>query len=107
MGTKRKVRSMDMTGKAASLALMGLSSLVATKLATIGWKKITGDAPPTQEEGAKLGQIIVFAAVSAALVAALQFAARRNANRFLPASIVEAMDQSDHKKGPKHDHAEA
>lgn len=89
---------MDMTGKIASLAVMGLASLVATKLATAGWKKFTGEAPPNQEEGAKLGQIIAFAALSGALVAATQFAARRGADRFLPANIVKAMNESGAKK---------
>ena len=63
---------MQLGTKLAGLAAMALSSFVAPKLAGATWKLVTGKEPPSEEAGSRLSQILVFAALSAVMVAAFQ-----------------------------------
>ncbi len=75
---------MKFEAKLAALAAMGLSSWLAPKLAAKTWKFVTGNEPPSDEEGSTFGQILIFAALSAVLVTAIQTGADRAAVKFLP-----------------------
>lgn len=62
----------DIQTKLASLAGMGMASFVAPKIAAAGWKMVTGKQPPSEEEGSKFAQILVFAVLSAVIVSTMQ-----------------------------------
>ena len=71
---------MDIGWKLASTAALALSALAAGKVAEIGWKLVTGnDAPTDDDDTATLVGVIAFAAVSAAAVAVAQRYAIRGA----------------------------
>ncbi len=76
---------MNITGRIAKLAATGIASLVASKAAVRGWEGVTGNEPPADDDST-FSQIIVFAAVSAILVAALQFLANKGVNKLLGGS---------------------
>ncbi len=91
----------NLASKIASLAAMGLSSLIAPKIASASWKAITGNEPPSEEEGGKFIQIIAFAALSAVFVSAIQFVAMRGADKILPAETEHFVDDKS-KSADKH-----
>ncbi len=74
---------MNLAGRLASMGAMAAAGLVAPKIAASAWKLVTGEAPPEEDDGAKLGQVLAFAALSAVIVTTLQFYTTRGTNRLL------------------------
>mgnify|MGYP003593951620 CR=1 FL=1 len=68
---------MRLEAKLAGLAAMGLASWLAPKIAGQTWKFVTGNEPPSDEEGSTFAQILIFAALSAVVVTAIQTGADR------------------------------
>lgn len=65
---------MDITIRLAQLASLAMSGLIAPKIARAGWKLVTHREPPSQEQGSRLASLLVFAAISAVTVTAIQYA---------------------------------
>ena len=59
-------------GNYFGIAAMAISSFVAPKLAAFVWETTTGNKPPSEDEGSRLGQLLAYAAISAVLVTAFQ-----------------------------------
>lgn len=68
---------MRLEAKLAGLAAMGLASWLAPKIAGQTWKFVTGNEPPSDDEGSTFAQILIFAALSAVVVTAIQTGADR------------------------------
>ncbi len=85
---------MKFEAKLAALAAMGLSSWLAPRLAAKTWKFVTGNEPPSDEDGATFAQILIFAALSAVLVTAIQTGADRATSKFLSADGDETKEVS-------------
>lgn len=74
---------MNLQSKLAGLAAMGLSSFLAPKLAASTWKIVTGEEPPSEEQGSRFVQILVFSALSAVFVTSFQHVANNLTAKFL------------------------
>lgn len=73
---------MNIAAKLATLAGMAVAGLVAPRLTATGWRKVTGQEPPSDEPGeSKLIQIVVFAALSAVVATLLQQLTMRGAQK--------------------------
>lgn len=71
---------MDIGWKLASTAALALSAMAAGKVVEMGWKAVTGNSAPTEDnDDATIIGVIAFAAVSAAVVAVAQRYAIRGA----------------------------
>lgn len=74
---------MDIGWKIASAVALGIAGAASSKIAEAGWQLVTGHKPPREDEdGVALVQLIVFAALSAALGAVVQRFALRGAKRW-------------------------
>lgn len=63
---------MNLQARIAGIAAMAISSFVAPKIAAFVWETTTGNKPPSEDEGSRLGQLLAYAAISAVLVTAFQ-----------------------------------
>ncbi|UFU06175.1 DUF4235 domain-containing protein [Ruania halotolerans] len=62
------------------------AGFAANKLLTVGWKAATGHAPPSgdaDDDEASLGELVIFAAVSGAVIAFSRIIASRGASKWL------------------------
>lgn len=74
---------MNIVNKLATTVAAGAAAFLISKVIDTGWKKVTGEEPPTEDDDKGLLSLVVFAAVSAAAVALAQRYAVRETNRFL------------------------
>lgn len=73
---------MDIGWKVVSGGSAVVAGLVANKLLNVGWKVVTGHEPPKDDEDVHLAEVVVFAAVSGAVVAAARQLALRGAAKW-------------------------
>ncbi len=73
---------MDIGWKLASTGAAAAAALIAGKAATVGWKLITGnDAPSDDDDDVQLIQLLAFSAASAIVVSLAQRFTMRGAKR--------------------------
>ena len=74
---------MNLQARIAGIAAMAISSFVAPKLAAFVWETTTGNKPPSEDEGSRLGQLLAYAAISALLVTAIQHVGQTMTTKYL------------------------
>lgn len=74
---------MDIKAKLLTAAAMGLSTLVVSKALEAGWKLVTGEEPPREDDTGRVIQLMLFAGVSAMAIAGVQRLAVQQTNRYI------------------------
>ncbi len=84
----------DMGWKIVSAVSMGLAGIVAGKIVSIGWKAVTGKAAPVDPDdpGVSVAEIVVFAAVSGALLGLSRQLAALGAKRWYSGPRPKRLD---------------
>ncbi len=74
----------DIRWQVLSAVAVGLAGIVAWRVAELGWKAVTGHSAPTDpdEPGTSVAELVVFAAVSGALLGLARQLAVLGARRF-------------------------
>lgn len=84
----------DMGWKVVSAVSMGLAGVVAGKIVDIGWKAFTGRGAPVDPDdpGVSVAEIIVYAAISGALLGLARQVAALGAKRWYAGPRPKRMD---------------
>lgn len=84
----------DIGWKLVSAGSMAIAGLVAGKIVEIGWKAVTGKGAPIDPDdpGVSVAEIIVFAAISGALLGLSRQAAALGAKRWYSGPRPKRMD---------------
>jgi hypothetical protein len=74
---------MDIGWKLASAGAAAIATIISGRIAEAGWRLVTGhEAPRDDDDDAPVVQLVVFAAVSAAVAALAQRSAVRGARKW-------------------------
>ncbi|KAE8762986.1 DUF4235 domain-containing protein [Georgenia thermotolerans] len=88
---------MDIGQRVVTTGALLVSGLVARKVLDVGWKAVTGHQPPQDPDdpGVKMWEVVIFAALSGALVGLTrQLAMRGVAKRFSGPAAKEAQQKA-------------
>jgi hypothetical protein len=86
---------MDIGQRVVTTGALLVSGLVARKVLDVGWKAVTGHEPPQDPDdpGVKMWEVVVFAAVSGALVGLTRQLATRSAAKWYGGSAAKEMQK--------------
>ena len=86
---------MDIGQRVVTTGALLVSGLVARKVLDVGWKAVTGHEPPQDPDdpGVKMWEVVIFAAVSGALVGLTRQLATRSAAKWYGGSAAKEMQK--------------
>ncbi len=86
---------MDIGQRVVTTGALLVSGLVARKVLDVGWKAVTGHEPPQDPDdpGVKMWEVVVFAAVSGALVGLSRQLATRTAAKWYGGPAAKEMQK--------------